>query len=96
MNGPNSMRATPLGPIDLPILTFSNDPCRPGPWTGRTSPICAAGTRARAEGERCGFDLICLWRPWVRHHPAFPVAAINQRRDDYGGSLENRAHSLRN
>ncbi len=39
--------------------------------------ICATGTGwPIAARKRAGFDILLpLWRAWLRHHPAFPVAA---------------------
>lgn len=59
--------------------------CRPARLTRATSATCAAG-----------FDLICLYGPHgfgILQH--FLSRATNQRSDEYGGSLENRSHFVR-
>lgn len=98
VNGPNFYsREVPRAPSAMPIRTFTNDPVQARAldkseirqvrgW------FLAAAKRAR----KAGFDLICLYGAHgfgIFQH--FLSPATNQRSDEYGGSLENRARFLR-
>ena len=84
------------GAVNMPILTFNADPSRRAPWTGRTSAISAAGTAPRVRAKQAGFDLVCFYGAHGFGTPQhFLSRGTNQRTDEYGGSLENRARLLR-
>ena len=70
---------------------------RRAPWTRTTSAICAARTaRRRCAAEKAGFDLIYVYAGHgLGIFQQFLSRATNQRTDEYGGSLENRARLLR-
>ena len=78
INGPNLYsREVPLGPTPCRSSPSPTIRCRRAPWTRRTSRNLrrwhrAAFRRAKRAGYRSG---LCLCRAWLRHRPAFPVAA---------------------
>jgi dimethylamine/trimethylamine dehydrogenase len=98
INGPNLYtREVPLAVSGGPILTFTSDPVQ-----ARTVDradiadirrwFVNAARRARA----AGFDIICLYGAHgfgIFQH--FLSRATNQRTDEYGGSLANRARFVR-
>jgi len=98
MNGPNLYsRETPLGPMDLPILTFSNDPVQARAMDKQDIANLRRWHRnAALRAKRCGFDLIYVYGAHgfgtIQH---FLSRRINRRSDEYGGSLENRARLLK-
>ncbi len=98
MNGPNlTSRETPLGPMNLPILTFSNDPVQARAMDREDIRNLRRWHRAAALRARdAGFDLIYVYGAHgfgaVQH---FLSRRTNQRSDEYGGSLENRARLLK-
>ncbi|MGH6894450.1 MAG: NADH:flavin oxidoreductase, partial [Dongiaceae bacterium] len=98
MNGPNlNSRETPLGPMNLPILTFSNDPVQARAMDREDIRNLRRWHRAAALRARdAGFDLIYVYGAHgfgaVQH---FLSRRTNQRGDEYGGSLENRARLLK-
>ena len=93
MNGPNFYsRETPLGPMDLPIITFTNDPVQARAMTKRDIADLRRWHRnAAVRARSVGFDLIYVYGAHglgvVQH---FLSRHTNQRTDEYGGSLENR------
>ena len=98
INGPNLYtREVPLAPTALPIRTFTNDPVQARAMSKRDIAnlrrwFVAALLRAR----RAGFDIVCLYGAHgfgVFQH--FLSRATNQRADEYGGSLRNRARIVR-
>ena len=98
MNGPNFYsRETPLGPMDLPIITFTNDPVQARAMTKRDIADLRRWHRnAAVRARSVGFDLIYVYGAHglgvVQH---FLSRHTNQRTDEYGGSLENRARLLK-
>ena len=98
MNGPNLYsRETPMGPMDLPILTFSNDPVQARAMDKTDiADLRRWHRRAALRARKCGFDLIYVYGAHgfgtIQH---FLSRRINQRSDEYGGSLENRARLLK-
>ena len=98
INGPNLYsREVPLAVSGGPILTFTSDPIQAR--TMDRSDIADLRRRFRAafrRSQQAGFDLICLYGAHgfgIFQH--FLSRATNQRTDEYGGSLENRARCLR-
>ncbi len=98
INGPNLYtREVPLAPTALPIRTFTNDPVQAramdkGDIRDLRRWFVTAARRCRS----AGFDLICLYGAHgfgIFQH--FLSRATNQRTDEYGGSLENRARFAR-
>jgi len=98
MNGPNLYsRETPLGPMNLPILTFTNDPVQARAMDREDIRNLRRWHRAAAvRAKRAGFDLVYVYGAHgfgTAQH--FLSRRINQRTDEYGGSLENRARLLK-
>ncbi len=98
MNGPNLMsRAVPMGPAHLPIATFYADPVQ----ARRMDLADIADLRrwhriAVQRARQAGFDIIYVYAAHgfgCMHH--FLSRRYNDRTDDYGGSLVNRARLLR-
>ncbi|MFQ8433683.1 NAD(P)-binding protein [Amaricoccus sp. W119] len=94
INGPNLYtKEVPLAPTALPIRTFTNDPVQARAMdradiTNLRRWFVAAARRSKL----AGFDLLCLYGAHgfgIFQH--FLSRATNQRTDEYGGSLENRA-----
>jgi dimethylamine/trimethylamine dehydrogenase len=98
MNGPNLYsRETPLGPMNLPILTFTNDPVQARAMDREDIRNLRRWHRAAAmRARQAGFDLVYVYGAHgfgaVQH---FLSRRTNQRGDEYGGSLENRARLLK-
>lgn len=98
INGPNLYtREVPLAVTGLPIRTFTNDPVN-----ARTLDLADIRTlrhwfvTAARRARTAGFDLLCLYGAHgfgIFQH--FLSTATNQRRDAYGGTLENRSRFLR-
>ena len=98
INGPNLYtKEVPLAPSALPIRTFTNDPV-----TARAMDkedirnLRRWFVNAAKRSRTAGFDLICLYGAHgfgIFQH--FLSRATNQRSDEYGGSLENRARFVR-
>ncbi len=98
MNGPNLYsRETPLGPMNLPILTFTNDPVQARAMDREDIRNLRRWHRAAAvRAKQAGFDLVYVYGAHgfgTAQH--FLSRRINQRTDEYGGSLENRARLLK-
>lgn len=94
INGPNLYtKEVPLAPSALPIRTFTNDPVQARALS-RTDirNLRRWFVNAAKRSKLAGFDLICLYGAHgfgIFQH--FLSRATNQRSDEYGGSLENRA-----
>ncbi len=98
INGPNLYtREVPLAVTGGPILTFTADPVQ-----ARTidrediRDIRRWFRNAIRRAQAAGFDLVCLYGAHgfgIFQH--FLSRATNQRSDEYGGSLENRARFVR-
>lgn len=94
VNGPNLYsKEVPRAPTALPIRTFTNDPVQARALS-RTDirDLRHWFVNAARRSKRAGFDLICLYGAHgfgIFQH--FLSRATNQRSDEYGGSLENRA-----
>ncbi len=98
INGPNLYtREVPLAPTALPIRTFTNDPVNARAMSRRDiADLRRWFVNAALRSRTAGFDLICLYGAHgfgIFQH--FLSTATNQRTDEYGGSLENRARFVR-
>ncbi|MFC6488663.1 FAD-dependent oxidoreductase [Nitratireductor sp. GCM10026969] len=94
INGPNLYtKEVPLAPSALPIRTFTNDPVQARALSrSDIRDLRRWFVNAAERSKTAGFDLICLYGAHgfgIFQH--FLSRATNQRSDEYGGSLENRA-----
>ncbi|MCA0997692.1 NAD(P)-binding protein [Alloyangia pacifica] len=94
INGPNLYtKEVPLAPSALPIRTFTNDPVQARAMDKTDiRDLRRWFVNAAKRSKIAGFDLICLYGAHgfgIFQH--FLSRATNQRTDEYGGSLENRA-----
>ncbi len=94
INGPNFYtKEVPLAPSAGPIRTFTNDPVQARAMDKTDiRNLRRWFVNAAKRSKAAGFDLICLYGAHgfgVFQH--FLSRATNQRTDEYGGSLENRA-----
>ncbi|WP_226626958.1 NAD(P)-binding protein [Alloyangia pacifica] len=94
INGPNLYtKEVPLAPSALPIRTFTNDPVQARAMDkSDIRDLRRWFVNAAKRSKMAGFDLICLYGAHgfgIFQH--FLSRATNQRSDEYGGSLENRA-----
>ncbi|MFW8595235.1 FAD-dependent oxidoreductase [Cribrihabitans neustonicus] len=94
INGPNLYtKEVPLAPSALPIRTFTNDPVQARALDKQDiRDLRRWFVNAAKRSKKAGFDLICLYGAHgfgIFQH--FLSRATNQRSDEYGGSLENRA-----
>jgi len=94
INGPNLYtKEVPLAPSALPIRTFTNDPVQARAMDKTDiRNLRRWFVNAAKRSKLAGFDLICLYGAHgfgIFQH--FLSRATNQRSDEYGGSLENRA-----
>ena len=98
INGPNMYtKEVPLAPSALPIRTFTNDPVQARAMDKTDiRNLRRWFVNAARRSQTAGFDLICLYGAHgfgIFQH--FLSRATNQRSDEYGGSLENRARFAR-
>lgn len=94
INGPNLYtKEVPLAPTALPIRTFTNDPVQARAMDkADIANLRRWFVAAARRSKLAGFDLLCLYGAHgfgIFQH--FLSRATNQRTDEYGGSLENRA-----
>ena len=94
VNGPNFYtREVPLAVSAMPIRTFTNDPVQARALSkSEIHDLRRWFVNAAKRSKIAGFDLICLYGAHgfgIFQH--FLSRATNQRTDEYGGSLENRA-----
>ena len=94
INGPNLYsKEVPLAPSAMPIRTFTNDPVQARALDKQDiKDLRRWFVNAAKRSKDAGFDLICLYGAHgfgIFQH--FLSRATNQRSDEYGGSLENRA-----
>jgi dimethylamine/trimethylamine dehydrogenase len=98
INGPNLYtKEVPRGPSALPIRTFTNDPVQARAMDLEDIRDLRRWHRnAFRRAKKAGFDLVCLYGAHgfgiIQH---FLSRATNQRSDEYGGSLTNRARLMR-
>jgi dimethylamine/trimethylamine dehydrogenase len=94
VNGPNLYsREVPMAPVDMPILTFTSDPVQARAMDKEDIRNLRQWHRlAYRRAKQAGFDIMCLYGAHgfgvIQH---FLSPRINQRTDEYGGSLKNRA-----
>ena len=70
--------------------------CRRGRWTSRTSATSANGIATRRSAQEGGFDIVYVYATHdLSIAQQFLQRRKNDRIDEYGGSLENRARLLR-
>ncbi|MDE2385122.1 MAG: NAD(P)-binding protein [Alphaproteobacteria bacterium] len=98
INGPNFYtKEVPLAPTALPIRTFTNDPVQARAMDKTDiRNLRRWFVNAAKRSRLAGFDIICLYGAHgfgIFQH--FLSRATNQRRDEYGGSLENRSRFAR-
>ncbi len=98
INGPNLYsREIPLAPSAMPIRAYTSDPVSARAMTKRDIRDLRRWHRnACLRAKTAGIDLICLYA--AHGHGIFQhflSRATNQRSDEYGGSLENRARLMR-
>jgi dimethylamine/trimethylamine dehydrogenase len=97
-NGPNLYtREVPLAPSHLPILTFTSDPVQARAMDKQDIRNLRHWHKlAYRRARRAGYDILCLYGAHgfgvIQH---FLSPRTNQRTDEYGGSLENRARLLK-
>ena len=94
INGPNLYtKEVPMAPTAMPIRTFTNDPVQARALDkSDIKDLRRWFVNAAQRSKEAGFDLICLYGAHgfgIFQH--FLSRATNQRSDEYGGSLENRA-----
>ncbi|MEZ5674678.1 MAG: NAD(P)-binding protein [Thalassovita sp.] len=94
INGPNLYtKEVPMAVSAMPIRTFTNDPVQARALDKQDiRDLRRWFVNAAQRSKRAGFDLICLYGAHgfgIFQH--FLSRATNQRSDEYGGSLENRA-----
>ena len=97
INGPNFYsREVPLGPSDLPTLTFTNDPVQARAMTkSDISDLRRWHRKAALRAKSAGFDIIYVYGAHGFGAPQhFISRRFNHRTDEYGGSLKNRARLL--
>ena len=97
MNGPNLYsREVPLGPSDLPTVTFTNDPVQARAMTKRDIGNLRRWHRnAALRAKTSGFDIVYVYGAHGLGTPQhFLSRRFNHRTDEYGGSLKNRARLL--
>jgi dimethylamine/trimethylamine dehydrogenase len=97
VNGPNLYsREVPRGPMHSPILTFTSDPVQARAMDKEDIRDLRRWHRAAYRRARqAGFDILCLYGAHgfgILQH--FLSRRTNQRTDEYGGSLENRARLM--
>ncbi|MDE3028779.1 MAG: hypothetical protein KGH84_10300, partial [Paracoccaceae bacterium] len=98
INGPNLYtREVPRAVSAGPILTFTSDPVQARAMDRQDIRDLRRWYRAAfRRSKEAGFDIVCLYGAHgfgILQH--FLSRATNQRGDEYGGSLENRARFLR-
>ncbi|MBM3519225.1 MAG: FAD-binding protein [Alphaproteobacteria bacterium] len=98
VNSPNLYtKEVPLAPSPLPILTFTSDPVQARAMDKEDIRNLRIWHRqAFQRAKTAGYDLICLYAAHgfgiIQH---FLSQRTNQRNDEYGGSLANRARLMR-
>ncbi len=98
VNGPNLYtREVPMGPMHSPILTFTSDPVQARAMDKQDIRNLRHWHKlAYRRAKRAGYDIMCLYGAHgfgILQH--FLSRRTNQRTDEYGGSLENRARMLK-
>jgi dimethylamine/trimethylamine dehydrogenase len=98
MNAPNLYsREIPMGPADLPVFSVFNDPVQARAMDKEDIRNlrrwhCEAALRAK----RAGYDIVYVYAGKLFGGPMFFLSRrFNNRTDEYGGSMENRARLLK-
>jgi dimethylamine/trimethylamine dehydrogenase len=97
VNGPNLYsREVPMAPVNMPILTFTSDPVQARAMDKEDIRNLRHWHKlSYRRAKQAGFDILCLYGAHgfgvIQH---FLSPRINQRADEYGGSLKNRARLL--
>jgi dimethylamine/trimethylamine dehydrogenase len=97
-NGPNLYtREVPLAPMHTPILTFTSDPVQARAMDKEDIRNLRHWHKlAYRRSKQAGYDILCLYGAHgfgvIQH---FLSPRTNQRTDEYGGSLQNRARLLK-
>ena len=97
INGPNFYsREVPLGPSDLPTVTFTNDPVQARAMTkSDIADLRRWHRKAALRAKSAGFDIIYVYGAHGFGAPQhFLSRRFNHRTDEYGGTLKNRARLL--
>ncbi|SVB10226.1 uncharacterized protein METZ01_LOCUS163080, partial [marine metagenome] len=97
INSPNFYsREVPLGPSDLPTLTFTNDPVQARAMTkSDIADLRRWHRKAALRAKSAGFDIIYVYGAHGFGAPQhFISRRFNHRTDEYGGTLKNRARLL--
>jgi dimethylamine/trimethylamine dehydrogenase len=97
VNGPNlNSREVPLAPMHGPILTFTSDPVQARAMDRQDIRNLRQWHKAAFKrAKQAGFDIVCLYGAHgfgILQH--FLSRRTNQRSDEYGGSLANRARLM--
>ncbi len=97
-NGPNLYtREVPMGPMHSPIMTFTSDPVQARAMDKQDIRNLRHWHKlAYRRAKRAGYDIMCLYGAHgfgILQH--FLSRRTNQRSDEYGGSLANRARLLK-
>jgi len=98
MNAPNLYsREIPLGPMDLPVYSYFSDPVQVRAMDKEDIRNFRKWHRdAAVRAKRAGFDIIYVYAGKLFGLPMYFLSRrFNQRSDEYGGSLENRARFLK-
>ena len=98
MNAPNLYsREIPLGPMDLPVYSYFSDPVQVRGMDKEDIRNFRKWHRdAAIRAKRAGFNLIYVYAGKLFGLPMYFLSRrFNQRTDEYGGSLENRARFLK-
>ena len=98
MNAPNLYsREIPLGPMDLPVYSYFSDPVQVRAMDKEDIRNFRKWHRdAAMRAKRAGFDIIYVYAGKLFGLPMYFLSRrFNQRTDEYGGSLENRARLLK-
>jgi dimethylamine/trimethylamine dehydrogenase len=98
MNSPNlTTREPPLGPVNLPVATWGNDPVQARAMTKADIASLRRWHRdAVLRSLAAGYDLVYVYAGHALsgiHY--FLSPRYNTRTDEYGGSVRNRARLLR-
>jgi dimethylamine/trimethylamine dehydrogenase len=98
MNSPNlTTREPPLGPVNLPVATWSHDPVQARAMT--KSDIASLRRWHRDAVRRslaAGYDLVYVYAGHALSGIQYFLSPrYNTRTDEYGGSVRNRARLLR-
>ena len=98
MNAPNLYsREIPLGPVDLPVYSYFNDPVQVRAMDKADIKEFRKWHRdAAIRAKRAGFNIVYVYAGKLFGLPMYFLSRwFNTRTDEYGGSLENRCRLLK-